>query len=71
MDEWEGLFGIWHGRQHAEGPLKEKLALWDRLKDLERRIVLLEAYIQAKRAQEAESARLATPGKSDAQFGVW
>jgi len=40
-DAWEALFDLWHKQEH------EKKALHD-LKELEERILKLEAYLQAK-----------------------
>ncbi len=54
-DEWEGLFGIWHERAH--GDKRDVMGILTALAELERRIVKLEAYIKAKRAQEADRAK--------------
>ena len=47
-DQWEALFRIWHGKHHDFDPelLKDLLAL-------ERRIVKLEAYVNARRIEES------------------
>ena len=50
-DEWEGLFRIWHERAHDAPELPKDLLA------LERRIVLLEAYVQARRKERAFEAR--------------
>ncbi len=47
-DEWEALFQIWHRRDHEIQAMSV---------DLERRIVKLEAYVAARRKEDALMAR--------------
>ena len=56
-DQWEALFDLWHAKAHAKGPLEEKRQLWDRLKDLERDVIVLEAFMKAAKLDAAERAR--------------
>ena len=56
-DQWEALFDLWHAKAHAKGALEEKRQLWDRLKDLERDVVVLEAFMKAAKLDAAERAR--------------
>ena len=59
-DAWEGLFGIWH--KSAHGDKRDVMGILTALAELEGRIVKLEAYIRAKRAQDAHPGEDLSPG---------
>jgi len=50
-DQWEALFDLWHERAHRVSQ-REKRRLFEDLEDLERRVILLEAFMSAKHDPE-------------------
>ena len=65
-DTWEALFRIWHIRSHKGAEILEDI------KELERRIVKLEAYVNARRKARRTAWEFANvlSGTSDVDPGT-